>query len=358
MPTSILIVDDNPDDREMIRRALADVPGIVLPIPEAVDEASCLKRIRGDRPIDCVLLDYSLPGRDGLKVLRSILDLDASVAVVMITGQGDEHIAVQAIKRGAQDYLSKDMMSRDLLRRAIANATERARMQEKIRKQQESLQSFAHVLVHDLRAPLRTVQRAITMLSEDLPADVLSENTEMLDFAAQGARRMDQLIMALKAYTEIDGAKPVFEAVNLNVEVEAVQSGLTTDLEAANATVVCEGVLPTIHGDSPLIAQLLQNIIGNGVKYNRSEAPQVCISSSDNDGAWQIEITDNGIGIDGEDLEKIFSPFKRLHGVGVFEGSGLGLATCKKIADLHGGKLWCRSEPGQGTTFILEVPRK
>lgn len=358
MPLRVLIVDDNPDDREALQRALSGMPEIDSPASEALDAGTCQAALEAETSFDCILLDYSLPGRDGLKVLGEIIEQDPMAAVVMITGQGDQAIAVEAMKVGAQDYLTKELISPASLARAIANATERSRMQRMIRNQQESLQSFAQVIVHDLRAPLRSIQQAIGMLNEDLPKDVAAENSEMLDFVVQGAHRMDALIVALKSYTEVDATPPSFEPVDLRVLVEHTCSDLAATIADNGATVTCEPRLPAIFGNPPQLAQLLQNLIGNGIKYNRSDKPEVLISSSESNDSWMIGITDNGIGIEPAFLQKIFEPFQRLHADTEFEGTGLGLATCKKIAERHGGSLSCKSEVGKGSVFTLLIPKR
>lgn len=358
MTLEILIVDDNPDDREAAQRTMARMKGFVGTVREAKDGASCLETLSDNPGIDCVLLDFSLPGQDGAQVLSHILERDPAAAVVMITGQGDERIAVECMKLGARDYISKDRMSVASLKRAISNATERARMERKIRDQQESLQTFAQVIVHDLRTPLRGILQAIEMLSEDLSKAAVGENTEMLDYVVKSAERMDALILALKSYTDVDGAPPVFEPVDLDARVDDVRANLAPVMDETGASIHCETPLPTVHGNTPQIEQLFQNLIGNGIKFNTSATPEIRISAAEEPDHWVICITDNGIGIAPEFLERVFEPFKRLHRSDEFEGTGLGLATCKKIADRHGGRLTCRSEPGSGSSFYVAFPKE
>lgn len=357
MALTLLIVDDNPDDRELVRRALAQSALDIGQVLEAEDSVSCAAQVAGAERIDCILLDYSLPGRNGLKVLGTLMEKDPLAAVVMITGQGDEAIAVQAMKNGAQDYLTKDVISASSLERAVSNATERARMQRKIAEQQESLKSFAHILVHDLRAPLRAVQQSIEMLSEDLSEAAAAENVEMLEFVAQGARRMDALITALQTYNEADLAPPAFEPVSLTDVLQNVMASLQPLIVDHRALIRCDSALPVVEGNTPQLEQLFQNLIGNGIKYNRSDPPVIQVTATGSDSAWQIEVSDNGIGIDTRFLDRIFEPFKRLHSDGEFEGTGLGLATCRKIAERHRGRLSCRSTPGEGSVFCLSLPR-
>ena len=238
----------------------------------------------------------------------------------------------------------------------VVNATERTEMRRKIREQQESLQSFAHVLVHDLRSPLRSIRTAIDGLIEDLPGEVLTDNSEILDFVLDGAERVDSLIVALEGYTQVDGEQNRFAVVDLNLQVDAVRANLMVDLKAQNARLVSSGELPTIYCSAPQIGQLIQNIVSNGIKYNRSEVPEVRISARQTETHWLIEFSDNGIGIEANSLNRIFDPFHRLHRDQEFDGTGLGLATCKKIAERHNGSLYCRSEVGVGSVFTLALP--
>lgn len=357
MPTQILIVDDNPDDREAIQRALRDADDISHPLLEAEDEPTCLGQLERHADIDCVILDYSMPGHDGLHVLDSILASDSSRAVVMITGRGDEHIAVQAMKRGALDYVAKDAISGARLHQVVSSAMERAALQRRVREQRESLENFARIVVHDVRAPLRSIEAAINMLIEDLPPDVAAAHSDLLDVVGERARRMKDLIAQLHAYTRADGAVAMDEPVDLAAQARAVCADIAADIERAGARVQVDGALPTVSGNATQIAQLLQNLIANGIKYNRSTTPEIRISVRDEGSTLAIAVSDNGIGIEARFLSAIFDPFRRLHAQGEFEGSGLGLATCRKIAERHGGTLSCRSKPGKGSVFTLRLPK-
>ncbi|MFK7870902.1 MAG: ATP-binding protein [Roseobacter sp.] len=229
-------------------------------------------------------------------------------------------------------------------------------MRRKIEDQQESLQSFAMVIVHDLRAPLRGILQATEMLTEDLPDEIVAENAEMLGFVHQGAQRMDALIISLNDSSQIDSTPPAFEAVDLKVQMDRVCSNLWSVISDSGAKVICGSNLPTIQGSPPQIEQLLQNLICNAIKYNRSDAPEIRIEATHLSDRWEISIADNGIGIEPQFLKRIFEPFKRLHGNDEFEGSGLGLATCRKITARHNGRLTCDSVPGAGSTFRVHLP--
>lgn len=358
MNGSILIVDDNPEDREAIRRMLVGIENIPGSILESEDETTCMQVLADNPDVVCILLDYSLPGRDGLQVLPRILELTPSVAVIVNTAYGNEEVAVEAMQLGAQDYLSKERLSAENLKRAILNATERASMEQKIREQQENLQTFAHLLVHDLRSPLLSVQDVVQVLSDELGKKLDANTAGMFEFVVKATRRMDQLIQTLRVYTELDADEPIYEAVDLGVQVLDVCDLMRAEIEAAGATVVAKTALPVIHGNPAQIAQLLQNLFGNSLKYNGSDAPLIEVSARETDDSLLVEISDNGIGIEKQYLEMIFQPFKRLHGTGEYEGTGLGLAMCRKIAARHDARLSCRSKPGEGTTFALAIPKQ
>lgn len=354
--TEVLIVDDSEDDREAIRRAVRKIRLLDCNVLEAEDGPSCLELLRGGARVDCILLDYSLPGQDGIRVLRQIISDDPQAAVIMITGQGNEELAVEAMKIGALDYLVKQDINTDLVGRTIGNAIRRADMSRKLREQQENLAEFGRVLVHDLNAPLRSIRLRSEMLRDSLPPEAAEEAGDHLDALHRASNRLEQLIRSLKNYTEADADTPEGQEVPLSILVENVRTALASDLEAASAQLSAEPDLPAVFGDEPQLVQLLQNLVANGIKYNQSDRPAVHISADGDEQGVTVQVRDNGIGIDPAHHERIFEPFKRLHGRGSYEGTGLGLATCAKIAERHRGRLWCSSTPGEGAVFHLFLP--
>lgn len=353
----LLLVDDQDFDREAIVRALRHTSYKDWEVLEAWNEATCMAHFRDDRMPDCILLDYSMPGRDGLKLMQLMLDENPFAAIIMITGQGNETVAVQALKSGAMDYLVKDSIDPMRLETAIRHALDHSRMAQRIEDQQQSLAAFSNILVHDLRAPLLSIRQAISMLKEDLPDTVIDEHGEMIDFVHLGAQKMDELIQTLRLYNEVDGDLPKSVAVPLLDVFNTVKANLSADLMQANANLIYSETLPVVQANLPEMVQLFQNIVGNGIKYNKSAAPSVQISTSDDANNWQVEVSDNGIGIEERYCERIFEPFSRLHVADAFEGTGLGLATSKKIVQRLGGKLWCRPGAQKGTTFVLTLPK-
>jgi signal transduction histidine kinase len=350
----LLIVDDDEGDRKLIRRCV-ERSGLCCEYTEADTVAEALKLASAER-FDCVLLDYYLPGEDGLHGLSVLAANDEFMPIIMFTGRGSERIASEAIKLGAMDYINKGEMSIGIMRSAIDRAVKTAQLNRRMSEQKTALQIFARVLVHDMKAPTQSILGFSKLIETFIlkgdfdPAKIVKQSQRL----AEAALRMNAMLDTLHAYTEAD-THPQKEDVELDKLVGDVTINLDKLIEKSGARVICTD-LPTVHGDPTQLTQLLQNLIANGVKYCKAAIPEVSVAAEQlPDGGWRIEVRDNGIGIPEKDWTAIFEPFKRLHSQGEYDGTGLGLATCKKIAELHGGAIWCRSELGKGTSFFVTL---
>ena len=348
----VLVIDDSEDDRELYARLLKHDMGV-----EAVDFArdgeEGLARYRV-KPLDCVLLDFNLPGHDGLAVLERLKTIDPHVAVVMMTGEGNENIAVAAMKAGAMDYVVKDRITSSVLRRAVVNATEKASLVRKLAAQQEEQVNFIRVLVHDIRAPLRGLTGFAEMLAEDLEAGAFDEIPDHLNMIKLSAARLNALVDTLAHYALLDSALAL-EAVDMNDIVKQVLENLCSIIEERNASVEVE-TLPEVIGRATELVQLLQNLIGNGIKYNVRSRPAIKVSVKSDGEEWFFSVRDNGVGVPEGKLKAVFEPFERLWSQDDYEGTGLGLAICQKIVKRHGGRIWCESEIGSGSRFCFTLP--
>jgi light-regulated signal transduction histidine kinase (bacteriophytochrome) len=220
------------------------------------------------------------------------------------------------------------------------------------------LERFAYIASHDLQEPLRMVASYTQLLARRYGEKLDEDAHEFIAFAVDGANRMQQLINDLLAYSRVGTHDLTFERVDLNEVLKSVQRDLGGLIEDQRA-VVTSGQLPRVWADAHQIQQLLQNLIANAIKFHKpGEPPRVELSAERREGAWQIAVRDHGIGIEAQYSERIFIVFQRLHSIGEYPGTGIGLAICKKIVERHRGRIWVDSTPGEGTTFLFTIPLK
>jgi PAS domain S-box-containing protein len=237
-------------------------------------------------------------------------------------------------------------------REAEAHLAQKA---EELKRSNEELEQFAYVASHDLQEPLRMVASYTQLLSKRYKGRLDSDADEFIAFAVDGASRMQRLIQDLLAYSRV--GKRGGELVDVSGE-EALQQAvinLRGAIEESGAHVTHDP-LPRVMADDVQLTQLLQNLVGNAIKYQKPGVPLVHISAArDGEGMWLFSIRDNGLGIDPKFFERIFGMFQRLHKREEYAGTGMGLAICKKIVERHGGKIWVESEPGAGSTFCFTL---
>ncbi len=227
--------------------------------------------------------------------------------------------------------------------------------QAQLKRSNEELEQFASVASHDLQEPLRTINSFVKLLEKRYKGQLDKDADIFIGYIVDGSERMQALIRDLLAFSRVGRQELERQPVNVCAVLQQTLAGIQTSLDEAGAEVAIDP-MPTVEGDATQLGQVFQNLISNGIKFRGEAAPRVHVSALREEGAWRFSVKDNGIGIKKKYQQKIFEIFQRLHSRSQYEGTGIGLATCKKIVERHGGRIWVESEEGQGTTFYFTIP--
>jgi PAS domain S-box-containing protein len=227
---------------------------------------------------------------------------------------------------------------------------------EELWRSNKELEQFAYAASHDLQGPLKTLASFAELAGEKAKGGEIKEAVEYLDRTSNAARRLMALINDLLMYAHVGSAPLLIQKeVDLNNIMRDVLSDLEKSIHDTQATITVD-VLPLIKAEPTQMIQLFQNLIANSLKYHGPEAPRIRVSAVLKDNAWIISVKDNGIGFDPKHSQEIFESFRRLHGRSEYEGTGMGLAICKRIIEQHNGRMWANSKPGKGSTFYCSLP--
>ncbi len=224
-----------------------------------------------------------------------------------------------------------------------------------LQRSNAELEQFAYVASHDLQEPLRKVVSFCQALQTRYGGQLDERADQYIDFAVDGAKRMQVLINDLLAFSRVGRGGRELALIALPEVLAAAQLALAETIASAGGSVVADE-LPTVRGDRAQLTSLFQNLIANAVKFRGAEPPVVRIAVVRRDAQWELSCADNGIGIDSEYAERIFLIFQRLHARDAYEGSGIGLALCRKIVEYHGGRIWLDTDYAGGTCFRFTLP--
>ncbi|MFW8594453.1 sensor histidine kinase [Cribrihabitans neustonicus] len=351
---NILIVDDDAGDRKLLRRHLGKL------YPDArLYEAENGRQALGftDTDVDVAFVDYLLPGSTGLELIAHLKAAWPRLVLFVITGQGDEEVAKSAILRGADDYIPKSAITARALERMVKNALQVADMRWRIEEHRNELQLFSDVLVHDLRAPVRALQFLSSQIQEDYTAGEMKDVARGFELIKKSVARMSDLIERLACHIN-PHSEGAAEVVTVDSLVESLRVTMVQDIAESGARIECRSNGLSVRCFPPEITQLLQNLVGNSIKYSGGRTPRIQISAVPEKGGVRITVADNGIGVPVEYRQRIFEPFTRLQRTSGLPGTGLGLATCAKIAKRHNGSIWCDPQPGEGTAIHFTLHLK
>jgi signal transduction histidine kinase len=268
---------------------------------------------------------------------------------------------VYIIDRGQSTVLRELNEKNDLLeaqKKEISAHTEALKLKdEKLQKSNADLQNFAYSASHDLKEPLRMIGMYTQLLQRRIKPTLDERSEEYMFYMTDGVKRMQKLLDDLLLYSRLGKNDNDVQDIDMNQTILMVIYNLTVTIKETNTAIVTSS-LPTICASSTEMMQLFQNMIANAIKFRRADvAPEIMILHTENEKEHTITLKDNGIGIKEEYKEKVFNIFTKLHSTSQYEGSGIGLATCKKIVEEMGGRMWLSSTEGVGTTFYFTFPK-
>jgi len=283
---------------------------------------------------------------------RTVLVLGELLAILSLGIAGFIIHAEMQHRRQAEDQVRK--LNADLERRVAERTAELAERAKDLERSNMELQQFAYVASHDLQEPLRTIASFTQLLAKRYGDKLDDKAREFIAFAVDGSKRMQTLINDLLSFSRVGTQGRRLVSVSTDAVLDAVLKNLKRGIEESRA-IITRDPLPIVLADELQLSQILQNLIGNAIKFRRNQAATVHIGAERTASGWNISVRDNGIGVAPEHSERIFVIFQRLHTKTQYPGTGIGLAICKKIAERDGGRIWLEPTPGGGSTFTFSI---
>ena len=327
-----------PEDKHALRQTIADANQ-----GTGRQKLECRMQARGPKPFDAELHVVPIQ-KEGSSLFLLWLIRDVT----------EPKNAERALRRATQE----------LERRVAERTAELEQRALELERANRDLQDFATFASHDLQAPLRKLKGFSTLLKQSWGRGSGPEVLDYLERMEKAANGMQDLIDDLLSYASVSSEEQAGVSVDLNVTLHGVLSDLQYMIDDSQAHVRVEK-LPVVQADPPRMTQLFKNLLENALKFHRKGiAPEVRVFTADlssdacqDQSCVEVVVQDNGIGIDPQFQKRVFQPFQRLHGRSAFEGSGVGLAICRKVVEQHGGKIWVKSSPGEGTAFHIVLPK-
>ncbi len=351
----LLLVEDNSEHAHLIRTTLR------RSVHQHYDD--CHARTAGEgtallseQDFDIILLDLSLPDSTPHETLETYTTKFPQLPIVVLTSLADESLVRIAMTSGAQDYIDKSLLRGDVVDRSIRYAIERKRVLGQVERKNRELQHFAYTLAHEVRSPLQIVR---TALEEAQLAVADHQDESLVDFIGMGVRSSDHIahiVSDLLAFSETDADTAPTQKVELSRVLREVIEQIQLQEGVGECEFYVEHPLPSVLGSAPQLRHVFQNLLINAMRYRSEKPPRVEISATTDDGRCKVSISDNGIGIAPEHHHRIFEFLYRVKADEHITGTGIGLGFCKQILERHEGAIHVESEPGAGSTFILDLP--
>ncbi len=375
----VLVVDDDEVDRLAVRRALKSA-GLSVDLLEACDYTTAIATLEHTE-LDCVFLDYRLPDKDGLALVQDLRHQGVKIPLIVLTGQGDEQIAVDVMKAGATDYLSKSKVSADTLSYVLRNAIrlyEAERAIELANQKRDRLsrerEDFVYRLTHDLRTPLVAADRMLTLFQQEAFGPISPDMDDAIATMIQSNQNLLQMVNTiLEVYRHDAGHKNLkFAPCDLSQIIRETAQELTPLAEEKGLEFIVDldpevgpKRVTTVMGDRMELRRLVSHLVNNAIKFTPKGtieirligAPIQSLSQADANNAWvTIEVQDTGCGISSADQKMLFERFRQGKGDNRRAGSGLGLYLARRIVEGHQGSINVESEVGKGSLFTIQLP--
>lgn len=356
----LLLVEDDAGDRKIVTLALAQFSDVVdfnIETAETLSEA--IENLK-NKDYNVVLLDLGLPDSRGLDTVQKTHEANPNIPIVVLTGLADEETGLEAMEKGAEDYLVKGKILEHTLIKTIRYAIERKRVENKLKEAVEAKEKFISIVSHDLRVPLASIKESISIVIDGVTGKIKKEQKDCLDIAKRNVDRLNRLINDLLDFQKLGAGKMNFDIHDNNandVAKEVYETMLSmAKKEGINLVLELDSNLPMAKFDKDKINQVLSNLVNNAIKFTKEGS--ITITTSKKGDVIQISVSDTGCGIKKEDLPKLFHEFAQLETTGIEKpkGTGLGLVITKEIITKHGGEIWIESEVGQGSTFSFTLP--
>lgn len=368
-PWQVLVVDDDPEMHAVTELSLRDFryDGRPLQLLNA-DSALAARRLLGTTPdIALILLDVVMETEHaGLDLARYVREelRNTAVRIVLRTGQPGQAPPLEVAGRyQIDDYRTKTELTFERLHVLVTAALRTYRLVRQLELRNEALaqhaselERFTYVASHDMQTPLHNIVRLTQLLQRRL-ADALGQSErELMDLIVNSTRDLQNLIDDLLTLARVGRGELRIGSVDLTQTVRRIAEQLKGLIEERGVQLDYRD-LPTVPGNAVLLEQMLRNLIENAIKFQPGPQPLVRIMAATVSDGWQLRVSDRGLGIANEHLERVFEPFHRLHTRDQIPGSGVGLAICQRVARLHGGDIRAESVLGQGTTMVVRLPR-
>ena len=363
-PIKILLIEDNPGDVRLIREMLSET-GTRYNI-ECVDRLSKGVERLTSEGIDIVLLDLGLPNSKGFDTFSKMSEYASKLPIIVLTGLNDEEIGSRTIRNGSQDYLVKGQIDRRLLTRSIRYAIERKRLEEDMRKAEATQKlmklkdQFISAVTHELRTPLVSIKGYVDDIVSGEMGEIPEKIASHLEVAKRNTDRLINLVNDLLDIRRLESGRFELnlEYMDLREVVDNCSREIQPSIKSKSQNFITK--LPDmplmVQGDSIKLSQAVMNLLSNATKF-APEGGKITLRVKMGKGFFKIQVSDTGIGIKKQDLEKVFEPFTTIEKPTYIKGTGLGLSVTKGLIEAHGGKIWVESEgEGKGATLTFTLP--